>query len=138
MCSLTSVIAPQVAEQVRLQIEYYFSVDNLVKDVFLRSKMDDQGWIATSVSVSACRRMCWCRFSGMAEDKRMENSRYGCLLHFQGLAPIWRTQMSTLESLVRLQSRPMVVPDVRQSSPMQRSPLLLCRRSSPPSIGSAC
>ena len=39
----------QVAEQVRLQIEYYFSVDNLVKDVFLRSKMDDYGWIATSV-----------------------------------------------------------------------------------------
>ena len=40
----------QVAEQVRLQIEYYFSVDNLVKDVFLRAKMDDHGWIATSVN----------------------------------------------------------------------------------------
>jgi hypothetical protein len=45
----------QVAEQVRLQIEYYFSVDNLVKDVFLRSKMDDHGWIAVSVRLLACR-----------------------------------------------------------------------------------
>ena len=37
----------------RLQIEYYFSVDNLVKDVFLRSKMDDHGWIAISVRLLA-------------------------------------------------------------------------------------
>lgn len=30
---------------VQSQIEYYFSVDNLVKDVFLRKHMDSQGWI---------------------------------------------------------------------------------------------
>ena len=54
----------------RLQIEYYFSVDNLVKDVFLRSKMDDNGWIAMSVRLQLpacmsegampedCRRIC--------------------------------------------------------------------------------
>ena len=51
----------QVAEQVRLQIEYYFSVDNLVKDVFLRSKMDDQGWITTSVRLHAIWHLCVCR-----------------------------------------------------------------------------
>ncbi|KAL8088516.1 la-related protein 1C-like [Apium graveolens] len=31
------------------QIDYYFSDDNLVKDHFLRSKMDDQGWVNISV-----------------------------------------------------------------------------------------
>ncbi|CAK9883186.1 unnamed protein product [Sphagnum jensenii] len=31
------------------QIEYYFSMDNLCKDIFLRSKMDDQGFIPISV-----------------------------------------------------------------------------------------
>ncbi|CAM6075640.1 unnamed protein product [Sphagnum tenellum] len=31
------------------QIEYYFSMDNLCKDIFLRSKMDDQGFIPVSV-----------------------------------------------------------------------------------------
>lgn len=30
---------------VRAQIEYYFSVGNLVRDVFLRAKMNGQGWI---------------------------------------------------------------------------------------------
>lgn len=32
-----------------LQVEYYFSVQNLCRDIFLRSKMDDEGWIAGSV-----------------------------------------------------------------------------------------
>jgi la-related protein 1 len=27
------------------QIEYYFSDDNLCKDIFLRRHMDDQGWV---------------------------------------------------------------------------------------------
>ncbi|XP_017214818.1 la-related protein 1C isoform X2 [Daucus carota subsp. sativus] len=31
------------------QIDYYFSDDNLVKDEFLRSKMDEQGWVNISV-----------------------------------------------------------------------------------------
>ena len=35
----------QIEEAVRKQIEYYFSVENLCKDIFLRAKMDDQGWI---------------------------------------------------------------------------------------------
>ena len=33
----------------RKQIDYYFSVANLVKDVFLRSKMNDSGWIPLMV-----------------------------------------------------------------------------------------
>ncbi|KAG1669191.1 hypothetical protein FOA52_001442 [Chlamydomonas sp. UWO 241] len=39
----------EILQSVRLQINYYFSVENLVKDVFLRSKMDDHGWIPLAV-----------------------------------------------------------------------------------------
>lgn len=38
-----------ILEAVRVQVEYYFSVQNLVKDMFLRAKMDDGGWIPISV-----------------------------------------------------------------------------------------
>ncbi|KXZ47077.1 hypothetical protein GPECTOR_38g314 [Gonium pectorale] len=38
-----------LTEAVRKQIDYYFSVDNLCKDIFLRSKMDDNGWIPLAV-----------------------------------------------------------------------------------------
>lgn len=31
------------------QVEYYFSVDNLCKDMFLRKNMDSQGWVPISV-----------------------------------------------------------------------------------------
>lgn len=31
------------------QIEYYFCDDNLAKDVYLRSKMDDKGWVGVYV-----------------------------------------------------------------------------------------
>ncbi|XP_022775452.1 la-related protein 1C-like [Durio zibethinus] len=27
------------------QIDYYFSIENLIKDIFLRQNMDDQGWV---------------------------------------------------------------------------------------------
>ena len=36
-------------EAVRTQIDYYFSVGNLVRDVFLRSKMNGEGWIPLHV-----------------------------------------------------------------------------------------
>mmetsp|Transcript_18869 Transcript_18869/g.40632 ORF Transcript_18869/g.40632 Transcript_18869/m.40632 type:complete len:962 (+) Transcript_18869:284-3169(+) len=39
----------QIMESVQKQIEYYFSVDNLCKDIFLRSKMDEEGWIPLAV-----------------------------------------------------------------------------------------
>ncbi|PNH07979.1 La-related protein 1 [Tetrabaena socialis] len=38
-----------LTEAVRKQIDYYFSVENLCKDIFLRSKMDDNGWIPLAV-----------------------------------------------------------------------------------------
>lgn len=41
-----------VLESLRLQIEYYFSVDNLCRDIFLRSKMDDNGYISVAVIAS--------------------------------------------------------------------------------------
>ncbi len=39
-------------EAVRNQIDYYFSVGNLVRDVFLRSKMNGEGWIPCHVVAS--------------------------------------------------------------------------------------
>ncbi|DBA77438.1 hypothetical protein WJX77_006299 [Trebouxia sp. C0004] len=42
----------QLLLAVRQQIDYYFSIANLVKDVFLRSKMNEEGWIALHVIAS--------------------------------------------------------------------------------------
>ena len=39
----------QLAQAVRHQIEYYLSLDNLVRDLFLRAKMDPDGWIPLSI-----------------------------------------------------------------------------------------
>jgi La domain len=39
----------QLQDAVCRQIEYYFSGQNLCKDIFLRSKMDDGGWIPVAV-----------------------------------------------------------------------------------------
>ena len=39
----------KILDAVCTQVEYYFSVDNLVKDVFLRSKMNEEGWIPVHV-----------------------------------------------------------------------------------------
>lgn len=43
---LPAISQEQLQLAVRQQIEYYFSLANLVKDVFLRSKMNEEGWIA--------------------------------------------------------------------------------------------
>lgn len=42
----------QLQEAVRRQIEYYFSVQNLCRDIFLRSKMNDGGWIPVHLVAS--------------------------------------------------------------------------------------
>ena len=39
----------QLAQAVRQQIEYYLSLDNLVRDLFLRAKMDADGWIPLTI-----------------------------------------------------------------------------------------
>ncbi|CAL5324239.1 unnamed protein product [Camellia sinensis] len=36
---------PQLPSKIVMQIEYYFSNENLIKDTFLRQNMDDQGWV---------------------------------------------------------------------------------------------
>jgi len=35
--------------RIRTQIEYYFSNENLFKDVFFRNQMDDEGWVGLQV-----------------------------------------------------------------------------------------
>ncbi|KAE8704215.1 Cinnamyl alcohol dehydrogenase 9 [Hibiscus syriacus] len=44
-----SVPDPPLSALLLHQIDYYFSDDNLVKDDFLKSNMDDQGWVAISL-----------------------------------------------------------------------------------------
>jgi len=39
----------QVLAALQKQVEYYFSVENLCKDIFLRSQMDAEGWIPATV-----------------------------------------------------------------------------------------
>lgn len=40
---------PVIMDLVSTQLEYYFSLDNLLKDLFLRSNMDSQGFVFLSV-----------------------------------------------------------------------------------------
>jgi len=43
--SRLSKVELEPADPIRQQIEYYFSAENLCHDVFLRSKMDENGWV---------------------------------------------------------------------------------------------
>jgi la-related protein 1 len=49
MVGMQGTPVSKLQEAVRNQIDYYFSVGNLVRDVFLRSKMNSEGWIPLHV-----------------------------------------------------------------------------------------
>ncbi|XP_028774507.1 la-related protein 1B-like [Neltuma alba] len=36
---------PELSVKIVRQVEYYFSFDNLIKDMYLRRQMDEQGWV---------------------------------------------------------------------------------------------
>lgn len=60
MVGMTGTPVSKLQEAVRNQIDYYFSVGNLVRDVFLRSKMNAEvgaGWGRARERVRV--RMCW-------------------------------------------------------------------------------
>lgn len=42
---MSPVVDDRLTEAIRLQVEYYFSVENLCRDVYLRNKMDGQGFV---------------------------------------------------------------------------------------------
>jgi len=44
-----------MVRKVKEQVEYYFGVDNLLKDVFLRKHMTDEGWLPISLIASFSR-----------------------------------------------------------------------------------
>ncbi|KAK3336518.1 hypothetical protein B0T19DRAFT_41417 [Cercophora scortea] len=46
----------QLVQQVRAQVEYYFCLDNLLKDHYLRQHMDDQGFVRLDV-IAGFRRV---------------------------------------------------------------------------------
>lgn len=41
-----SVMDPQLQARIVTQIEYYFSNENLIKDIYLRQNMDEHGWVS--------------------------------------------------------------------------------------------
>lgn len=43
---------PNYSEMLIQQVEYYFGIQNMVKDLYLRKKMDAEGWIPVSVIVA--------------------------------------------------------------------------------------
>ncbi|KAL6902379.1 hypothetical protein ACP4OV_005255 [Aristida adscensionis] len=49
MASPPAILIDPVRKDLLVQIEYYFSDDNLCKDTFLRQHMDDQGWVPLSL-----------------------------------------------------------------------------------------
>ncbi|KAK7360253.1 hypothetical protein VNO77_02236 [Canavalia gladiata] len=40
---------PQLHTKIVNQIDYYFSNENLIKDIYLRQNMDDQGWVSINL-----------------------------------------------------------------------------------------
>ncbi|QCE15597.1 lupus La protein [Vigna unguiculata] len=46
------VVETPLANTIVIQIDYYFSDANLVRDEYLRSNMDEQGWVPISLIVS--------------------------------------------------------------------------------------
>ena len=60
-----------VYDMVQMQMEYYFSVDNLCKDLFLRKHMDSQGYVFLSVIAN------FNRIVALTTD--LETIRYVCL-----------------------------------------------------------
>jgi len=55
-------------EAILRQLEYYFSIDNLCKDLFLRSHMDEEGWVDISVIANFNRvRSLGCETSTLLE-----------------------------------------------------------------------
>lgn len=43
---------PQLHNKILRQIDYYFSNENLIKDLYLRKNMDDQGWVPIKLIAS--------------------------------------------------------------------------------------
>lgn len=39
-------------DKVRRQVDYYFSIENLLKDMYLRGKMDSDGWVELTILAS--------------------------------------------------------------------------------------
>ncbi|KAI3464796.1 hypothetical protein Pfo_021459 [Paulownia fortunei] len=69
-----------LANMIVKQIDYYFSDDNLVKDNFLRSKMDDHGWVPITL-IASFRRV-----HQLTKDIQviLESLRYSNVVEVQG------------------------------------------------------
>ncbi|KAG0453242.1 hypothetical protein HPP92_025906 [Vanilla planifolia] len=50
--SSSSFLPENLRTSLLKQIEYYFSVENLCKDIYLRRMMDEQGWVPVSLIAS--------------------------------------------------------------------------------------
>ncbi|KAI3699342.1 hypothetical protein L2E82_43592 [Cichorium intybus] len=49
---------PDLHSKIVKQIDYYFSDENLVKDIYLRKNMDEQGWVSVNLIASFKKVLC--------------------------------------------------------------------------------
>ncbi|KAI3502812.1 hypothetical protein L1887_31149 [Cichorium endivia] len=49
---------PDLHRKIVKQIDYYFSDENLVKDIYLRKNMDEQGWVSVNLIASFKKVLC--------------------------------------------------------------------------------
>jgi la-related protein 1 len=61
--------------QVQAQLEYYFSQDNLIKDVYLRSRMNEEGWISVECIAGFRRVQQMTTDTGMIMDAIKESKK---------------------------------------------------------------
>ncbi|XP_051149722.1 la-related protein 1C-like [Andrographis paniculata] len=75
-----SAIDNTLTNSIVKQIDFYFSDNNLMRDSYLRSKMDDQGWVPISLVAS------FPRIKQMTNDISlvMESLRYSTVVEMQG------------------------------------------------------
>ncbi|TVU10217.1 hypothetical protein EJB05_43730 [Eragrostis curvula] len=73
---------PNLHEDIRTQIEFYFSTNNLCHDTFLRRQMNDQGWVSIELILSFNRMRA---FTGLVDTNYILDAIRGSeLLEVQG------------------------------------------------------
>nr|DAD46736.1 TPA_asm: hypothetical protein HUJ06_016673 [Nelumbo nucifera] len=64
---------PQLRAMLVRQIDYYFSPENLCKDIFLRQNMDEQGWVSASLISTFNRVSCFGLIEGVFDELFMNS-----------------------------------------------------------------
>jgi hypothetical protein len=69
-----SLTIPVVMAYLRSQVEFYFSVDNLVKDLYLRKNMSESGWVEGTIVTGFRRVRGWMDHLAALENRELDES----------------------------------------------------------------